>query len=172
MNPTLPTWAFRAATPQDQMLAQTAQRHGHMQITWPNADALRRWAKQHGWPTPWWDFEATFIAHMLKSQENFALALATSGIQLQIPREAYTLSAAMLRTLDALYESRATNGRPTEWGSLVEELREIRRAVEAGVVVQIEGAPPLLDWQSFYQWAHGRYHMLEDGYDAWIGDDA
>ena len=28
----------------------------------------------------------------------------------------------------------------------------------------------LTTWQSFYDWAHGRYHMLEDGYDSWIGD--
>lgn len=27
-------------------------------------------------------------------------------------------------------------------------------------------------WQQFYTWAHGRYHMLEDGYDTWIGDDS
>ncbi len=63
-------------------------------------------------------------------------------------------------------------GYPTSWGSLVEALRAIRRAVEAGVVVHIEGEQPLLSWQHFYQWAHGRYHMLEDGYDTWIGDDA
>ena len=50
--------------------------------------------------------------------------------------------------------------------------REIRRAVEAGVVVKVEGTQTVLKtWQSFYDWAHGRYHMLEDGYDSWIGDD-
>jgi hypothetical protein len=62
--------------------------------------------------------------------------------------------------------------RPTRWGWLVEELREIRRAVEAGVVVKVEGTQTVLKtWQGFYDWAHGRYHMLEDGYDSWIGDD-
>jgi hypothetical protein len=46
------------------------------------------------------------------------------------------------------------------------------RLVEAGVLVKVEGTPTVLDsWQSFYAWAHGRYHMLEDGYDRWIGDD-
>jgi hypothetical protein len=29
----------------------------------------------------------------------------------------------------------------------------------------------LSSFQSFYDWAHGRYHVLEDGYDSWIGDD-
>ena len=55
--------------------------------------------------------------------------------------------------------------------SMVEALRAIRRAVEAGVVVQVEGAQEMRTWQGFYDWAHGRYHMLEDGYDRWIGDD-
>jgi hypothetical protein len=45
---------------------------------------------------------------------------------------------------------------------LVEELREIRRAGEGKT---------LRSFQSFYDWAHGRYHALEDGYDSWIGDD-
>jgi hypothetical protein len=50
-------------------------------------------------------------------------------------------------------------------GALVEELRVIRRAVEAGFVVELR------TWQGFYSWAHGRYHALEDGYDSWIGSD-
>ena len=53
---------------------------------------------------------------------------------------------------------------------LVEELREIRRAVEAGVAVKVEGKT-LRSWGAFYDWAHGRYRALEDGYDSWIGDD-
>ncbi len=55
---------------------------------------------------------------------------------------------------------------------LVEDLREIRRAVEAGVVVQVEGAT-LTSFNSFYSWAHGRYHLLEDDTNTgWIGDDS
>ena len=83
----------------------------------------------------------------------------------------YTIPVEKLRQLDALYEERSTSGRPVSWGTLVEELREIRRAVEAGVVVTIQGGQTIRTWQGFYQWAHGRYHMLEDGYDKWIGDD-
>ena len=83
----------------------------------------------------------------------------------------YTITAEKLSAFDGLYEERSTSGRPVSWGVLVEELREIRRAVEAGVVVTVEGAQTLRTWQDFYQWAHGRYHMLEDGYDKWIGDD-
>ena len=76
-----------------------------------------------------------------------------------------------LRQLDALYEERSPRGQPVRWRILVEELREIRRAVEAGVVIQVEGGPAMRSWQGFYEWAHGRYHMLEDGSDNWIGDD-
>jgi len=108
---------------------------------------------------------------MLETKENFELAILKSGIEIQIPRQDYTISSERLRELDGLYEERAPGGRPNSWGALVEELREIRRAVEAGVVIKIEGERAILSWQNFYDWAHGRYHMLEDGYDKWIGDD-
>lgn len=81
------------------------------------------------------------------------------------------ISTADLAALDAMYAARSPSGRPTSWLALVEELRRIRRIVEAGQVVQVEGVGPLATWQEFYAWAHGRYHMLEDGCDPWIGDD-
>ena len=55
-------------------------------------------------------------------------------------------------------------------GVLVAGLREIRRAVAAGVVVYVDGKT-LRSFGSFYNWAHGRYDALEEGYDSWIGDD-
>lgn len=109
---------------------------------------------------------------MLETQENFELAMEKSGIEIQVPRQTYTISSETIGELDALYQERSSTGRPSRWGTLVEELREIRRAVEAGVLVEIEGEQPIVNWQDFYRWAHGRYHMLEDGYDKWIGDDA
>ena len=81
------------------------------------------------------------------------------------------ISAEKLRELDELYAERSAVGQPVGWGSLVEELREIRRAIEAGAVVTVEGAQTFRSWQGFYDWAHGRYHALEDGYDKWIGAD-
>lgn len=81
------------------------------------------------------------------------------------------ITAEQLDELDQLYEARSSSGRPTDWGILVNELRKIRRTVEAGVLVQVEDGKTLQSWQEFYAWAHGRYHMLEDGYDSWIGDD-
>ena len=55
--------------------------------------------------------------------------------------------------------------------AIVAKSAYLQAAVEAGVVVTIEGGPVLRWWQGFYEWAHGRYHMLEDGYDSWIGHD-
>ena len=89
----------------------------------------------------------------------------------------HIITIEMLKELDALYEERVDMGvlglRPTRWGDLVEELRKIRRLVEAGVTVKIEGTQTVLStWQRFYTWAHERYRALEDGYDSWIGDDS
>jgi len=81
------------------------------------------------------------------------------------------VSTEELAALDSMYAERSPNGQPTRWRALVEELRRIRRAVEAGAVVEVAGARTLTTWQEFYEWAHGRYHMLEDGCDPWIGDD-
>jgi hypothetical protein len=167
----IPSWALRTVTTEDQGLAKDAHQQGRLQITWPNIKTLRSWAKQQGWSTPFFGFEEAFIAKMLETRENFELAIEKSGIEIQVPRQNYTISNQKIRELDSLYEERSATGRPNSWGILVEELREIRRAVEAGVVVNVEGEKSILNWQNFYTWAHGRYHMLEDGYDKWIGDD-
>lgn len=175
MEKGIPHWALEAAPPQDRQRAVDAYRNGTWQITWPEAKSLRAWARQHHWPAPWLGFDGKFIDKMLESDDNFELAVELSGLQVQIPREQYKVSDDQLRALDALYEQRADmevlGSRPTGWGSLVEELREMHRVVEAGVVVEIDGRK-LKSVGSFHNWAHERYHMLEDGYDSWIGDDS
>jgi hypothetical protein len=172
MNDKLPAWALQAATAEDQELAREAHRHGRIQIKWPHDRALKIWAKQQGWPTPFFGFEEAFLAKMLETKEHFERAIQESGIEIHFPRREYRITDEKLRELDALYEERSSSGRPTSWGDLVEELREIRRAVEAGILITVEGEQTIQSWQSFYSWAHGRYHMLEDGYDNWIGDDS
>jgi hypothetical protein len=167
----IPTWAMRRVGAEDYGAAQDAHRRDALQIEWPDLKGLRAWSKRQGWPTPWFGFEAAFLAELFDSQMNFVQAIGESGIELHIPRQEYTLSMKRLTELDALYEARSSSGQPVSWGGLVEELREIRRAVEAGVVIQVDGGPTLRSWQEFYEWAHGRYHMLEDGSDHWIGDD-
>ena len=171
MKIAIPAWAMRRAVAEDYGVARDMQRQGTLQIQWPNLNGLRAWSKLQGWPTPWFGFEAAFLATLFDSQMNFVQAISESGIELHIPQAAYTLSIERLRELDALYEERSPSGQPVRWRILVEELREIRRAVEAGVVIQVEGGPAMRSWQGFYEWAHGRYHMLEDGSDNWIGDD-
>lgn len=172
MNKALPAWALQPATPHDHALAQAAHRQGKLRISWPDTNALRMWAKQHGWSTPWFGFEEAFIAQMLDTDTNFGLAITNSGIGVHFPKQHCTISGETLRELDALYDNRSSSGRPTGWDTLVEELRDIRRVVEAGIAVHIEGKLPIQNWQQFYAWAHGRYHMLEDGADKWIGDDS
>ena len=171
MKIAIPAWAMRRAEAEDYGVARDMQRQGTLQIQWPNLNGLRAWSKLQGWPTPWFGFEAAFLTKLFDSQMNFVQAISESGIELQILQPAYTLLVERLRELDALYEERSPSGQPVRWRMLVEELREIRRAVEAGVVIQVEGGPAMRSWQGFYEWAHGRYHMLEDGSDNWIGDD-
>jgi hypothetical protein len=161
-----PSWAFEAATAGDFERVREAHRAGRAVFTWPAEAALRTWAKHQGWALSRWKFEVAFLGKMFESAANFALAVELSGISIRIPRRSHELSAADLARLDGLYQERAG-----AWRLLVESLREIRRAVEAGVVVTVDGGPALDSWQSFYTWAHGRYHALEDGADSWIGDD-
>lgn len=171
MKTAIPAWAMRRVEVEDYGVARDTHSQGTLQIQWSNTKELRAWSKLQGWPTPWFGFEAAFLAKLFKSQTNFVQAISESGIELHIPQSAYTLSIERLRELDALYEERSPSGQPVGWRMLVEALREIRRAVEAGVVIQVEGGPTMRSWQGFYEWAHGRYHMLEDGSDNWIGDD-
>jgi len=174
MKKSAPQWALKLATSQDRQRAQDAYRKGTWQITWPEKKSLRIWARRQGWPAPRFFFDRRFIETMLASDANFALAVNESGLRVFIPMEHYEISPKQLKALDALYEKRedmgALGSRPTRWGTLVEELREIRRAVEANVMIEVEGRK-LENFDDFISWAHGRYHALEDGYDSWYGDD-
>jgi hypothetical protein len=170
MTESLPSWAMQAAAPPDRERVARAVQGDRAVFAWPDDRALRAWARQHGWPAPAFGLRKAFVAKMLESDEDFALALRESGVTIAIPAAAYTLPPQDLARFDALYAARAPGGRPSAWGTLVEGLRGIRRAVEAGVAVEIEGST-IRDFGAFYTWAHARYHMLEDGYDRWIGDD-
>ncbi|MCB8944758.1 MAG: hypothetical protein H6658_13495 [Ardenticatenaceae bacterium] len=175
MKHNIPAWAKQKVTPKNHNYLEVQQLHeqGRTQIQLPDLPKLKDWAKSQSWPTPWFGFQKAFIAKLFESDETFTLALNKSGINIHVPIKEHTLTLEMVKELDALYEEREdVGGRPTQWGSLVSELREIRRLVEAGIKVNVEGTETVLTtWQGFYNWAHGRYHMLEDGYDSWIGDD-
>lgn len=171
MKQNVPDWAMRTARPGDYHLVRESQRRGALQVWWPDLRTLREWARRAGWPAPSLGFEAAFLAKMLENAPNFDLAAGGSAVEIRIPTQEHTIEAQELSELDALYTERPTGAQPPGWGLLVEELRQIRRAVEAGVVVRVENTHTLRSWQEFYAWAHGRYHALEDGYDHWIGDD-
>lgn len=171
MNPPLPPWALQQAGPADLDAARAAHARGTLQITWPDLKTLRGWARQRGWPAPRFGFEQAFLAALLANPGHFEAGLRESGLALSFPRPDYVLPLEQLSEFDALYAERSASGRPTSWGPLVAGLRELRRVVEAGVCLHVADAPPLRTWSDFYTWAHGRYHMLEDGYDQWIGDD-
>ena len=120
----------------------------------------------------------TYISHSHHPKTALPPNKPLRQVEEQLSEREHTITVAMLKELDALYEDAAGVTpivqwqRQQLWGFLVEELRQIRRLVEAGVTVRIEGTPTVLrTWQDFYTWAHGRYHNLEDGYDRWIGDD-
>lgn len=178
MKPDIPAWAKQRVLPDgtDFLEVRRLYRQGRTQIQLPNLKELKGWAKSYGWPTPMFGFEKAFVTKLFESNETFSLALSGSGITIYIPIKEHILTIETLKELDALYEAREDAGpfgrRPTGWGTLVSALREIRHLVEAGVAVNVEETQTVLtSWQSFYDWAHGRYHMLEDGYDSWIGDD-
>ena len=178
MSHDIPAWAKQRVIPEDHSFVEVRRLHGQgrTQVQLPDLKALKVWAKSHGWPTPWFGFKKALLDKLFESNETYTLALNESGITIHIPITEHTLTMARIKELDAWYEERDDTGafgaRPTGWGSLVNELRKIRHLVEGGITVRVEETQTVLNtWESFYRWAHGRYHMLEDGYDSWIGDD-
>jgi hypothetical protein len=165
MTPTCPGWALRAGEAGDLTLVQRLLPQIDAYASWPESKALRKWARQQGWRVPFFFFRSGFIAQMLENEANFDRAIRHSGIRIKVPKAEHFFSASELADLDELYAER------TSWNSLVEELREIRRAAEAGVVISVGADKPIKDWQSFYSWAHQRYPLLEEGADRWIGGD-
>ena len=61
----IPSWAMRAAGPEDRELVGEALGRGTAKVDWPDRKALRDWARRQGWPTPWLDFEPAFLTRML-----------------------------------------------------------------------------------------------------------
>ncbi len=172
MDNKLPDWAVMTANPTDYEWSKKARLQGTIKLIWPDKKELQAWTRQQGWKTSWLSFESQFVDHMFANQQNFAKTLQESGMVLLIPRREVEITAKMLQEIDEDYARRNESGRPTHWSSVVADLRAIRRAVEAGVVIKIAGQETRLQtWQGFYEWAHGRYHMLEDGFDQWIGND-
>jgi hypothetical protein len=160
----LPSWALEELGPGDRRRADQARLDGQLRVDWESRRALRRWAKAHDWPAPLFGLEAVLLDRFLAREEDFDTAAGSDEIRFRAPVLEHSVSSAELSGMDAEYVDSAS------WGSLVAGLRSIRRAVESGVVVDVEGRK-LDSWNDFYTWAHERYRSLEDGHDAWIGDD-
>jgi hypothetical protein len=164
-NPKLPEWALLTAGDHDRLAAADARRRQVLDLTWNAEKSVRAWAKEQGWPAPRFRFSEAFLTKMLESDACFVRALREAGVQVRIPKPTHTISEQELHELDAAYAGHS-------WRWLVEALREVRRAVEAGVVVYVDGTE-LRSFQGFYDWAHGRYHALEDDVNTgWIGDES
>lgn len=166
----LPEWAMKRAEFGDREKISNPKYRDFVRTIWPERKILRDYTRTHGWKTPWFGFERSFIAKMLEDSSSFEMATRKTGIKIFVPVDEHTIPAEMLAEFDDLYQERDEDGRPCSWDSLVGELREIRRAVEAGVVINVDGRK-VRSWGQFYAWAHDRYHGLEDGCDSWIGDD-
>ena len=74
----------------------------------------------------------------------------------------YVITVEMLKEFDEMYED-AEDITPThkwhrDWDILVEALRGIRRQIQAGVTVKVEGTETVFtEWWDFYEWCHARY---------------
>lgn len=168
--PPLAAVLMRPASGADRERAAAAHRAGTLVVDWPPRKALRAWARDHDWPAPRIHFDGAFFRKLFESDETFALGLADSGLGLRLPVERHRVSLEDLLDFDAAYESLGGNGRPDRWGELVARLRGLRRAIEAGIEVEV-GNHVFHHVGSFLIWAHARYGALEEGYDSWIGDD-
>ncbi len=168
----LPAWALKIAEAEDYAALAPGRRPAPDMIRWPDLAKLKAWARQQRWPVPFFGFKRAFVDRMMESEDSFRRAVRHSGIAWTIPKSAHQLTARELRDLDELYDEPDNIRRVGSWNALVIGLREIRRAIEAGVAIAIEDGPTLRSWQAFYSWAHARYPGLEEGCDHWIGDDA
>jgi hypothetical protein len=159
----LPTWAVKHADSQDWEAAKKAYDAGTAKIEIRNLASLSQWMKGKGWRRPWFFLQESFIRQLFANPENFRLALREYMAEIRIPKSNAVIPHQELKEMDESYDARS-------WSYVVESLREIRRAIEAGVVIEVDGKT-LKTWNDWYSWAHSRYYMLEESSDKWIGDD-
>ncbi|MCB0689644.1 MAG: hypothetical protein KDC53_24055 [Saprospiraceae bacterium] len=147
----------------DWELVKKAHQAGTVKIELLNDASLRSWMKGNGWKSSWIFLEESFKKQLLSEEWKYRQALEGGIVEIMIPKDKVNISGETLKDLDESYEERS-------WSSLVESLRDMRRAVEAGVILEVEGKP-IKTWNAWYSWAHSRYPGLEEGSDLWIGDD-
>lgn len=159
----LPPWAVRRADMQDWEAAKKSFEAGTAKIQIRNLPSMSQWMKGKGWKRPWFNLQQSFIRQIFNHPDNFRMVLREHMAEIMIPRAKAAVPDQELKEMDASYEERS-------WSYVVEALREIRRAIEAGVEIEVDGKT-LKTWNEWYSWAHSRYHLLEESSDRWIGDD-
>lgn len=159
----LPNWALRKAGPEDWEDAIKAIETMKAKVEFFDRKSLKAWMKSKGWKRSWIFPTMSFSKHLIRSKANYELALRENIIEIWIPKSAYRIPDAFIEEIDQFYQNES-------WDAAVESLRSIRRAIEAGVVIQLDDEE-FKFVSSFYSWAHKRYHILEEASDQWILDD-
>lgn len=159
----LPSWALRPANISEREKAADAHYRGKAKIVFKDRKKLKPWMEYHGWKTSWFNLEDAFYKELFSSDEYFQEALSEGVVEVFVPIVSYKFSENELAKIDESYKAQ-------KWNWVVEDMREIRRAVEAGIIIEVDDKK-LTSFSSFYEWAHQRYHLLEECADKWIGND-
>ena len=159
----VPNWALTRARFEDRIKVKKAFEKRNAHFVFKDRKKLKSWMKSKKWRTSWLFPEKSFYQALLANDENFQTALSENVVEILVPKSTYKVPEKEIEKIDQYYEQE-------EWDWAVECLREIRRAIDAGVVIKI-GDQQFTTAGSFYTWAHKRYHILEEASDKWILDD-
>ncbi len=159
----IPSWALTKAGTEDRKAVKKAFEKKNAHFVFKDRKKLKPWMKSKKWRTSWLFPEQSFYRALFENDENFQTALSENVVEIFLPKSTYEIPDKEIQEIDQHYEQE-------EWDWAVESLREIRRAIDAGVVIQI-GDQEFTSAGSFYTWAHKRYHILEEASDKWILDD-
>lgn len=124
---------------------------------------LYTWMKKSGWKPNWFFVEQSFRKRIVEEEKRFRQAIAEKKATIMIPVDSYRCDNKYLEDLDQDYE----NG---DYDGMVSSLSDLRRAIDAGVLVLIDGNS-FDDSSKFYNWVHKRWHLLEECADKWILSD-
>lgn len=156
----LPKWALEKAGPQDRVRAQDAYQRKTGHFIAPEWPSLREWMRAREWKYSWLSKETAFYKQCFRNDDNFRAVLEDQIAELWIPKQSHQVSEDDLASIDKDYSDRA-------WSSAVAQLKDLRRAIDAGITIKVDGRT-FTSSGSFYTWVHKRYHALEEASDDWI----
>lgn len=159
----LPNWALEKAGPHDRVRAKEARQKDTGRFTLPNRVSLKEWMKARGWKRSWISPEGSFYKQCFQDDTLFQLVLKEKMVDIWIPKQSHRISEADLAAINRDYEAQ-------DWSATAAQLRDIRRALGAGVIIEIDGQS-FKSSGSFYTWVHQRYHALEGISNEWMTDE-